>query len=134
MQANSGKTITAISEWAFCCDLNPVKVEMSDHQTACCGRLATNPSFARRAFLPLHLPQEELGLGRVSALKGPKLGIMHFILLTRSGKTEPSKLDQVRCIRAGHSRAGDNKPQFCYEHHDASGTLDWNKSLSSWLG
>ena len=26
VQANSGKTITAISEWAFYCDLNPVKV------------------------------------------------------------------------------------------------------------
>jgi hypothetical protein len=29
VQANSGKTITAISEWAFYCDLNPVKVGAS---------------------------------------------------------------------------------------------------------
>jgi len=28
VQANSGKTITAISEWAFYCDLNPVKVRV----------------------------------------------------------------------------------------------------------
>ena len=26
------------------------------------------------------------------------------------------------------------QPQFCYGHHDATDTLDWNKSLSSWLG
>ena len=26
------------------------------------------------------------------------------------------------------------QPKFCYEHHGATETLDWNKSLSSWLG
>jgi hypothetical protein len=26
------------------------------------------------------------------------------------------------------------QPQLCYEHHGATDTLDWNKSLSSWLG
>jgi len=30
VQANSGKTITAISEWAFYCDLNPVKVRAKE--------------------------------------------------------------------------------------------------------
>jgi hypothetical protein len=40
VQANSGKTITAISEWAFYCDLNPVKVEVSEHQSG----LAQAPS------------------------------------------------------------------------------------------
>jgi len=84
-----------------------------------------------------------------------RLAIAHFIGLTRSGKIVPA------LQRGQNSRAGDNKPlyldppqfegfevrhgktlnvarklqpQFCYEHHGATDTLDWNKSLSSWLG
>jgi hypothetical protein len=63
-------------------------------------------------------------------------------------------------FQAAHNRAEDNKPLYldhpqyegfevrptdgktaewhecklCYEHHGATDTLDWNKSLSSWLG
>jgi hypothetical protein len=59
---------------------------------------------------------------------------------SRAGDNKPLYLDppQFEGFEVRHGKtlnvARKLQPQFCYEHHGATDTLDWNKSLSSWLG
>jgi hypothetical protein len=102
------------------------------------------------------------GLCRVSPSQRPGAEITRFTLRTLCGKTVPSlkrgpnlrlSVPRIvgqgttsRCIWITHSTSGlkfgrrTERPRnglsasCCYEHHRATDTLDWNKSLSSWLG
>ena len=59
---------------------------------------------------------------------------------SRAGDNKPLYLDppQFEGFEVRHGKtlnvACKLQPQFCYEHHYATDTLDGNKSLSSWLG